>query len=179
MRKIFYTLFIAFLAIIVVLRIYSVGHQKTYHAALQLNHNLLKISESYVRVVSPNAKSGAIFFTIENGTDSEVLLSGVKTDVAKRAELHSHKENKNGVMSMMKIESGVKIAPNSVAVFKRGGQHIMLMGLNQSLENGDIVPIELIFQDQFAQLNITVDNDRLVEHSSHWWDYIKKIIFNR
>jgi hypothetical protein len=82
-------------------------------------------------------------------------------------------------MSMMKIESGVKIAPNSVAVFKRGGQHIMLMGLNQSLENGDIVPIELIFQDQFAQLNITVDNDRLVEHSSHWWDYIKKIIFNR
>ncbi len=167
MRKIFYTFFIAFLAIIVVLRIYSVGHQKTYHAALQLNHNLLKISEAYARAASPNAKSGAIFFIIENGTDVEVLLSGVKTDVAKRAELHVHKENKNGVMSMMKIEGGLKIAPKSALIFKRGGQHIMLMGLKQSLENGTIIPIELVFQDKSAQLKITVDNDRPIEHSSH------------
>ena len=84
-----------------------------------------------------------------------------------RDRLHVHKENKNGVMSMTKIEGGLKIAPKSALIFKRGGQHIMLMGLKQSLENGTIIPIELVFQDKSAQLKITVDNDRPIEHSSH------------
>lgn len=167
MKKILYILYIFILAIIVAFRIYSIGHEKTYHTAHHFNHNELKISEAYARAASPNAKSGAIFFIIENGTDVEMLLSDVKTDVAKRAELHVHKENKNGVMSMTKIEGGLKIAPKSALIFKRGGQHIMLMGLKQSLENGTIIPIELVFQDKSAQLKITVDNDRPIEHSSH------------
>ncbi len=61
----------------------------------------------------------------------------------------------------------LKIAPKSALIFKRGGQHIMLIGLKQSLENGTIIPIELVFQDKSAHLKITVDNDRPIEHSSH------------
>ena len=125
-----------------------------------MTHNELRITDAYARASSPKAKVGAIFFTIENGTDKQVHLTGVKSDFANKAELHTHKESADGVMSMMQIEGGVHVDAGQRVMFKRGGHHVMLMGLNQSLITGEKRAIELIFDGQPVVVSVTVDNER-------------------
>lgn len=136
------------------------------HMARPITHNQLMITDTYARVSSPTAKVGAIFFTIENGTDKQVHLTDAASDIARKVEIHTHIESTDGVMSMMQIEGGVYIDAGLRSVFKRGGNHVMLMGLNQSLKTGDEFAIELIFDDQPMELTVTVDNERKAQETN-------------
>jgi copper(I)-binding protein len=131
-----------------------------HHMSKPITHNQLKITDAYARASSPTAKVGAIFFTIENGTDKQAHLTGAKSDVAMKVELHTHEESGDGVMSMMQIDGGVYVDAGQHSMFKRGGNHVMLMGLNQSLKTGDEILIELIFDGQPMPLTVVVDNER-------------------
>lgn len=164
MQKTLYVLYIAVLAVLVATYIYCAGTYKHDHMAHHFDHQMLKVTDAYARASSPSAKSGAIFFVIENGTEDELHLTGAKADVASRVELHTHKAGGDGVMMMTQIEGGVKVKPTSAVAFKRGGKHVMLMGLQQTLANGDVIPLELIFKDRIVRLNVVVDNDRKPEH---------------
>ena len=66
------------------------SHQNIHLHNQQIGHESLKVVEPYARVSSSSAKSGAIFFTIENGTNFEHRLIGAAVDVEKKAELHTH-----------------------------------------------------------------------------------------
>jgi copper(I)-binding protein len=164
MQKKLYVLYVLILAILVAAYVYYSGSYRTHHMAHHVEHDVLKVTDAYARASSPTAKSGAIFFVIENGTEEEQLLTGAKADIANRVELHTHKAGENGVMMMTEIEGGVKVEPKHVSKFKRGGNHVMLMGLKQSLNNGDVIPVELIFKNKIVRMNVIVDNDRKPSH---------------
>ncbi len=129
----------------------------------------IHIHDAYARL-SP--ASGAVFFMIHNNTETDLQLTGARTDVAQKAELHSHTEDADGVMRMGEIEGGVALPAGDMHTFARGGDHVMLMGLTTALANGDTFPLTLIFADgSEVVLDVTVDNARKpdvpMDHSDH------------
>ncbi len=120
----------------------------------------IMIHDPYARVSSKSAKSGAAFMAIHNrSSESDVLIS-VKSTVAKKVELHTHKDVE-GVMKMIKLEDGIVIPGMGHHALKRGGDHVMFMGLAQSLHHGDQITVTLIFERAGSvKLKIPVDLER-------------------
>ncbi len=126
------------------------------------------IEEAYARVSSPNAKTGAIFFEVENHGETADRLVDVKSDVAARVQLHTHKEGDNGVMQMLHVPEGFAIPAGGHHQLKRGGDHVMLMGLHQGLSDGDTVPLTLVFEQAGeVMLEVTVDLNRKPDADAH------------
>ena len=120
----------------------------------------IMIHDPYARVSSKSAKSGAAFMAFHNhSSESDVLIS-VASNVAKKVELHTHKEV-DGVMKMIKLEDGIVIPGMGHHALKRGGDHVMFMGLTQSLQHGDKIAVTLIFERSGSvKLKIPVDLER-------------------
>lgn len=89
----------------------------------------------------------AAYFTLRNGTAEPVRLVGVRTDVARVAELHQSFEE-NGVMRMRPVMDGVEVAPGEAVAFEPGGYHIMLIDLRRPLVAGDRFPMALTFEGE-------------------------------
>ena len=121
----------------------------------------MMVSDPYARVSAMMSKSGAIFMTIENHTGSDDRLIAATSDVAERVELHTHKEDANGVMQMLKVEEGFPIAAGETHALARGGDHVMLLGLTRELKQGDVVKLSLTFEKAGElALEVPVDLNR-------------------
>ncbi|WBU56966.1 copper chaperone PCu(A)C [Paracoccus sediminicola] len=119
----------------------------------------LQIADAYAR--SSNPKSGAAFMTIRNTGDQDCTLGLVSTERADKAELHTSKEDDQGMMRMLPIEGGIEIAAGGEHALARGGDHVMLMGLTEPLEEGDELALTLDFGDcGMVDLTVPVDNKR-------------------
>ena len=106
----------------------------------------ITIRDAYARAASPKAKAGAAFMVIENsGAAADRLVSATST-VAHRVELHTHKETGDGLMQMLEVEEGFVIPAGGAHALQRGGDHVMFMGLKQSLLQGDTVEVILTFE---------------------------------
>lgn len=105
------------------------------------------IHDAYVRTAGPTARTGAAFLEIVNETDQADRLIAAASDVAMKVELHTHIMTSDGVMQMRQVENGFAIAAGETHLLKRGGDHVMLMGLTRSLAQGDIVEVTLTFEN--------------------------------
>ena len=104
----------------------------------------LTVIDAWARATIEVAKVGAAYLTIaHHGTEADRLV-GVETPAAKRAMLHTNR-NDGGVMRMRHV-SAIDIAPGVRSELKPGGNHIMLMGLQAPLKLGTIFPMTLIFE---------------------------------
>ena len=125
------------------------------------------VTDSYARVAGPSAKSGAIFMVIENPGVSDDRLVAAKTDVAKRVELHTHKMTADGVMQMIEVPEGFAVPAGGSHALARGGDHIMLMGLTDRLDDGDTVALTLTFEQAGdIAIEVPVDLNRKPEHGA-------------
>ena len=128
----------------------------------------IMISDAYARSSGPLAKAGAAYMRIMNHSDESDHLIGVQSDIAKKTELHSHLEDDNGVMKMVRIDEGIKIGPMKDHSLAPGGEHIMFMGLKEPFETGKIIPITLLFEKAGeVGIEIIVDQDRKEKKHSH------------
>lgn len=91
---------------------------------------------------APQGHTGALYLTVTDKGAADRLI-GVETPVADRAELHESKME-NGVMTMRPVDS-LPVAPGKPLTLKPGGLHVMLMGLNRNLNEGDRFPVTLRF----------------------------------
>ncbi|HIE82828.1 MAG TPA: copper chaperone PCu(A)C [Dehalococcoidia bacterium] len=120
----------------------------------------IQIEQSYALTASPVSKSGAIFMHIMNNGLENDLLIAVRTDVAMMPELHTH-IMEHGIAKMRQIEGGIVILAGEATILKRGGMHVMLMGLTRSLLQGDVITITLIFAHAGEiTIEVPVDNER-------------------
>ncbi len=121
----------------------------------------LMIHDPYARVSAKMSKSGAAFMMIHNkGSEADHLIS-VASPVAERVELHTHKEDSNGVMKMLHVEEGFDVPADGQLAMERGGHHVMFLGLKQELKQGDMVPVTLVFEKAGeVQVNVPVDLER-------------------
>ncbi|MAM62801.1 copper chaperone PCu(A)C [Maritimibacter sp. UBA3975] len=121
----------------------------------------IEIHDAYARSAGANALAGAAFFMLANTGDEDDTLIGVRSDAAKKVELHTHIANDEGVMRMVQIEGGIPVAAGSEHMLKRGGDHVMFMGLTDGFENGETLDVTLVFEKAGeVAVEITVDNDR-------------------
>ena len=104
------------------------------------------VEDAYVRASSKLAKSAAAFMEIRNTSSRGDRLLDVKSDAAKKVELHTHIEGDDDVMKMRRTEDGFVISANGVLKLERGGDHIMFMGLSQPFVDGEAISLTLIFE---------------------------------
>ncbi|MCP4041797.1 MAG: copper chaperone PCu(A)C [Gammaproteobacteria bacterium] len=105
----------------------------------------VSVNDAYVRAVPPGQPNSAAFMQLHNGSSTHHTVVDAASPAAKTVELHTHIK-KGGMMKMRRIDK-IDIHPNSQAVLKPGGQHIMLMGLKKELNPGNQVSITITFGD--------------------------------
>ena len=121
----------------------------------------ITITDSYVRSSAPGAPTGAAFMLIENNTDQDDRLLGVSSDVAKKTQLHTHIEDANGVARMTHIEGGIALPAGETHLMKRGGDHVMLMGIVEPLVQGEEITVTFTFEQAGdVKVAIPVDHER-------------------
>ncbi|MBR3371682.1 MAG: copper chaperone PCu(A)C [Rhodobacteraceae bacterium] len=125
----------------------------------------LEVHDAYARTSTAMSQSGAAFMHIMNNSATECRIIGARSDVAQRVELHTHLEDDNGVMRMVELEGGITVPAQSMHALERGGDHVMFLGLNQSLSHGDDVAVTLVLEngDELA-IVIPVDLERTTDH---------------
>lgn len=119
----------------------------------------IMIKDAYARSAFDGAKTGAAFMQIMNPLDEDDRLIAVKSGVAKKIQLHTHKDMGEGVMKMMHVAEGFAIPAGGTRALSRGGDHVMLMGLTQKLIDGDAIELTLVF-DKAGEIVVQVPVDR-------------------
>ncbi|MGR3801880.1 copper chaperone PCu(A)C [Marinibacterium profundimaris] len=128
----------------------------------------LTITDAYARASSPVAKSGAAFMVIHNSGDADDRLVAVRSDAAAKTELHTHMDMGEGVMQMREVEEGFAIPAGGMHALQRGGDHVMLMGLTEPMEQGDVITMTLVFETAGEmEVEIPVDLERQPAEMSH------------
>ena len=125
----------------------------------------IKITDAYARSATPSAPAGAAFLIIENhGAEGDRLI-GAASDAARQVQLHTHDEDDQGVLRMLHVEEGFELPAHGKIAMQRGGDHVMLMGLNGPLKQGESVSLTLIFENAGEmQIDVPVDLERKAEH---------------
>ncbi len=104
----------------------------------------VKIEKPWMRLII-KARPAAGYFTLHNGTDKPVTLTGASSSACGMTMLHETKEV-NGVVKMMHV-AGVKVPAGGKLTFRPGGYHIMCMKPQSSMVVGKRVPVTLKFAD--------------------------------
>jgi copper(I)-binding protein len=134
----------------------------------------IMVDDAYIRSSTAKSTSGAAFMVVMNHSGADDRLIGASSDVADKVELHSHRSDDNGIMRMGEIEGGVAIAADEMHAFKRGGDHLMFMGLKESLVEGAMGPVTLEFEKAGAvEIEVMVDQDRKPNHGKMKHDKMK------
>ncbi|MCF1490696.1 copper chaperone PCu(A)C [Pseudomonas mosselii] len=101
------------------------------------------VSDAWVRASVPHQQSTGAFMTLTASSDSKLV--SVASPVAKDVQVHEMVMNgdvmKMGPVDAIALPAGkpVKLDPN--------GYHVMLMGLNQQVKEGEQVPLTLTIID--------------------------------
>jgi periplasmic copper chaperone A len=105
----------------------------------------LVITQAWARATPGGAKVGGAFLTIENKGAAADRLVGASADIAGKVEVHEM-ANKNGVMTMRPVGSGLAIDPGKTVKLAPGGYHLMMFDLKGPLKQGDKLPVTLDFE---------------------------------
>jgi copper(I)-binding protein len=101
-----------------------------------------EVGSAWARATPPGAKDGVAYVTIQSPTADRLVSAS--TPVAKQAQLHTM--SMQGMIMKMQPLSGLDIPAGQSVTLKPGGEHIMLMGLNQPLRAGQTFPLTLDFE---------------------------------
>lgn len=105
----------------------------------------LNIEDAMARAVPPTAKMSATFMTLTNNADTDLAVIGAESSVAKAVELHNNTMT-DGKMKMRQVNQ-IDLPANQTTELKPGGLHVMLIGLNRALVEGETIDLKLNFSD--------------------------------
>jgi copper(I)-binding protein len=101
-----------------------------------------EITNAWARATAGTSQPGVAYLTIQSPTPDRLVAAS--TPVAKSAELHTMSMS-GGVMQMRSVP-GIDIPAGQPVSLKPGGEHIMLMGLDHALREGQHFPLTLTFE---------------------------------
>ena len=131
----------AFVASALLVRLMLAGHAAPESARF----DGFRIDAASVRIPFPGAAAGAAYLVIGNASDDDDRLVDVRSNAARRAELHSHVDA-DGIVMMQLVDDGFPIPAGGTLELVPGGDHVMFMGLEGRLGDGDRVPVTLVFE---------------------------------
>ncbi len=131
--------------IAILLSVAILGFSTAAVAAHDYKVGELVIDHPVARATPPNAPVSGGYMTIHNnGTEADRLLSG-EAAFAERVEIHEMSMERE-VMKMRQLTDGLEIPAGGDVVLKSGGYHIMFIGLEQQIKEGDKYPVTLVFE---------------------------------
>ena len=143
------------------IRTFSLAATAAFLAMPALACDGFAVHDPYARSSTMMSQSGAAFMVLHNHGSVDCRVTGARSDIAMRTELHTHIADANGVMRMVEVEDGVLIPAGGEILLQRGGDHMMFMGLSRPMEQGTPIAVTLIFEDGSEfELTVPVDNDR-------------------
>ncbi len=117
----------------------------------------LTLEDGWVKAVDVAAAPmpmTAVFGTLHNGTGEEVTVSGGSSPAAEAVELHEVVRTDSGAMQMQPKPGGFVLAAGADHTLQPGGDHVMLMGVTESLVNG--AEVEVTLQTSAGEFTFTV-----------------------
>ena len=125
----------------------------------------LEIIHPNIPQPATSAKSAAGYMAISNEGAAADRLIGVETAAAQKSMIHTTETSADGVARMVHLEA-LEIPAGDTVVLEPGGMHVMLMGLTQTLKEGDMLPATLIFEQAGrVEVEFMVDPSEGVDHS--------------
>lgn len=125
----------------------------------------LGVHDPYALTTVPGAPMGTAYMLIHNHGSAPDRLLSASSPAAERVEIHASVE-KDGVLRMEEVEEGLELRPGGVLLLNRGGPHLMFLGITDPFEDGDVVPVTLVFEKAGeVAVDIPVDLDRLTEEA--------------
>jgi len=117
----------------------------------------ITVEQPIARATPPGAKTGAVYFTIDNaGRDAERLLRA-STPVAAGVVLHQMAQK--GDMMTMRAVPSLEIGPGAKLELGPSGYHLMLIDLKQPLKPGERFPLTLTFEHLgTVTISVTVES---------------------
>ncbi|SCA57566.1 conserved exported hypothetical protein [Candidatus Terasakiella magnetica] len=112
----------------------------------------ISVEGVWARASAGMARAGAAFMTIKNTGMADKLVSA-KANISNTTELHTHL-HENGVMKMRQVKNIA--VDKGMTMLKPGGDHVMFMGLNEALKEGETFPLTLVFE-KAGEMNVTVN----------------------
>jgi copper(I)-binding protein len=101
-----------------------------------------EVTNAWARATPGKAENGAAYLTIQSPTADRLV--SVSTPVARKAELHTMSMS-GGIMQMRPV-AGIDVPGGQPVKLKPGGEHVMLLGLNHPLQEGQSFPLTLTFE---------------------------------
>jgi periplasmic copper chaperone A len=108
-------------------------------------HGDLVIDHPWARATAPQQANGGAYLTITNAGATPDRLLEAQSPVADRVELHTHDVDSAGVMRMRQVEA-IDLPAGEATALRPGGQHVMLIGLEDRLVQGEQFPLTLVFE---------------------------------
>src|SRR5882672_8183033 len=106
--------------------------------------NQIVVEKAWVRATPKMAVTGGGYLTVTNRGPGEDRLLDVTSPDAEKVQFHAMAID-NGVAKMTRLLA-IELHPGVPVVFKPGGIHMMLLGLNHQLKEGETVPLTLTFE---------------------------------
>ncbi|WP_137179647.1 copper chaperone PCu(A)C [Roseomonas sp. AR75] len=123
----------------------------------------LRIGHPWTRAAGANG-NGAGFMTIRNtGGQADKLLSA-STPIARVVELHTHV--RDGDVMRMRPVADIPVPAGQTVRLRPGGLHVMLIGLNEPLRQGQEVPLTLRFE-RAGEVNVMLAIESAGASGSH------------
>jgi hypothetical protein len=114
----------------------------------------IRIEGAWSRATAPGLGTGGAYFHLINTGERGDRLVGVRSDRAPRVELHQTIED--GGNARMVHTPTVRVPANGELVFEPGGRHVMLMGLERALTEGETYEI-ILKLERAGDLPMTVE----------------------
>ena len=102
----------------------------------------LEVTNAWARATPAKAENGVAYLTIQSPTADRLVSAS--SPVAKKAELHTM--SMEGMVMKMRPMAGFDIPAGQSVTLKPNGDHVMLMGLNKPLREGQSFPLTLNFE---------------------------------
>jgi periplasmic copper chaperone A len=114
-------------------------------AAQETSAGAITIAHPWARATPPGAKVGGGYFTVTNNSDQPDRLVSLSATIADHGEVHEMSVT-NGIMSMRELANGLTIPAHSSVELAPGSFHVMFIGLNQPLKQGEHFSSTLTFE---------------------------------
>ncbi|QEA37761.1 copper chaperone PCu(A)C [Pistricoccus aurantiacus] len=114
----------------------------------------LHVANPFALPAPPGAHNGAAYVAISVEGDSPATLVGATSPVGDRVEIHDM-VMEGDMMKMRRVDK-LTVEPGDTLIMRPGGgYHLMLLGLQESLTEGDSFPMTLEFAER-GELDVEV-----------------------
>lgn len=147
----------------------NISDKKQHHHSnhsLKLKFKHITIIEPYINASIGKTSTTAAYMTIQSLKDDKIIK--LSSPLAKKIEIHTSLVNKSGLVKMKKLNDLI-IKKNKPLILEPGGHHIMVMGLESPLMQGNTFPLK-IYLESGIEINLNLDSInslRKKQHSHH------------